>query len=246
MSVWFDLLLARAGGCHGWDYHQVVDEMKFIKNMDKLIAFASVFVSTAVPRVPKLSILMQALFCAHWEHTRSTQTHQREETQEEHNGMEIPMVLNFVLSLVPVYCVEEIRVLNFVVYVLALVYQEKQEENELRALPPASATQLRAVDACVRETARQHGISEEDFEVRKAVVVRMEEIIKKHLSGCILWCHSAWFIFPSVSCVKRGNALRHIRILSPTKMSPCWSSVCNLLLFSVVNLLSLSYSPYIV
>ncbi|XP_037625946.1 terminal uridylyltransferase 4 isoform X2 [Sebastes umbrosus] len=63
---------------------------------------------------------------------------------------------------------------------------EKQEENELRALPPASAAQLRAVDAAVLETARQHGISEEDFEVRKAVVVRMEEIIKKHLSACAL------------------------------------------------------------
>ncbi|XP_056234383.1 terminal uridylyltransferase 4 [Seriola aureovittata] len=63
---------------------------------------------------------------------------------------------------------------------------EKQEENELRALPPPSAAQLRAVDATVQETARQQGISEEDFEVRKAVVVRMEEIIKRHLSACSL------------------------------------------------------------
>ncbi|XP_039984565.1 terminal uridylyltransferase 4 isoform X2 [Xiphias gladius] len=63
---------------------------------------------------------------------------------------------------------------------------EKQEENELRALPPPSAAQLRAVDAAVLETARQHGISEEDFEVRKAVVIRMEEIIKRHLSACSL------------------------------------------------------------
>ncbi|XP_008280014.1 terminal uridylyltransferase 4 isoform X2 [Stegastes partitus] len=63
---------------------------------------------------------------------------------------------------------------------------EKQEENELRALPPPSAAQLRAVDAAVVETARQHGISEEDFEVRKAIVVRMEGIIKRHLSACSL------------------------------------------------------------
>ncbi|XP_028443137.1 terminal uridylyltransferase 4 isoform X1 [Perca flavescens] len=63
---------------------------------------------------------------------------------------------------------------------------EKQEENELRSLPRASAAQLRAVDAAVLETARQHGISEEDFEARKAVVIRMEEIIKKHLSACAL------------------------------------------------------------
>ncbi|CAG5862954.1 unnamed protein product [Menidia menidia] len=63
---------------------------------------------------------------------------------------------------------------------------EKQEENELRALPPPSAGQMRAVDATVLETARQQGISEEDFEVRKAVVTRMEEIIKRHLSACSL------------------------------------------------------------
>ncbi|XP_074524138.1 terminal uridylyltransferase 4 isoform X2 [Halichoeres trimaculatus] len=63
---------------------------------------------------------------------------------------------------------------------------EKQEENALRALPPASAAQLRAVDAAVRETARVHGISEEDFEVRKAMVVRMEEIIKRDLPACAL------------------------------------------------------------
>ncbi|XP_041861938.1 terminal uridylyltransferase 4 isoform X2 [Melanotaenia boesemani] len=63
---------------------------------------------------------------------------------------------------------------------------EKQEENELRALLPPSAAQLRAVDAAVLETARQQGISEEDFEVRKAVVARMEDIIKRHLSACSL------------------------------------------------------------
>ncbi|XP_051803116.1 terminal uridylyltransferase 4 [Acanthochromis polyacanthus] len=63
---------------------------------------------------------------------------------------------------------------------------EKQEENELRALPPPSAAQLKAVDAAVVETARQHGISEEDFEVRKAMVIRMEGIIQRHLSACSL------------------------------------------------------------
>uniref|UniRef100_A0A3P9GZ10 Terminal uridylyltransferase 4/7 nucleotidyltransferase domain-containing protein n=1 Tax=Oryzias latipes TaxID=8090 RepID=A0A3P9GZ10_ORYLA len=60
---------------------------------------------------------------------------------------------------------------------------EKQEENELRALPPPSATQLKAVDAAVREVAAQQGISEEDFKVREAVVTRMEEVIKRHLAG---------------------------------------------------------------
>ncbi|XP_067086578.1 terminal uridylyltransferase 4 [Osmerus mordax] len=63
---------------------------------------------------------------------------------------------------------------------------EKQEENELRALPPPSSAQLRAVDAAILETASQHGISEEDFEVRQAVVTRMEETIKLHLAACSL------------------------------------------------------------
>lgn len=68
--------------------------------------------------------------------------------------------------------------------VIVVLCQEKQEENELRALPPASAAQLKAVDAAVLETARQQGISEEDLAVRKAVVSRMKEIVKQHLSGC--------------------------------------------------------------
>ncbi|KAM9832244.1 terminal uridylyltransferase 4 [Neosynchiropus ocellatus] len=63
---------------------------------------------------------------------------------------------------------------------------EKQEVNELRALPPPSAAQLKAVDAAVLETARQHGVSEEDVLVRTTVVSRMEEIIKKHLPACSL------------------------------------------------------------
>ncbi|KAM4629544.1 terminal uridylyltransferase 4 [Polymixia lowei] len=63
---------------------------------------------------------------------------------------------------------------------------EKQEENELRALPPPSAAQLRAVDAAVLDTAKQNGISEEDFKVRQTVVNGMEETIKQHLSACSL------------------------------------------------------------
>uniref|UniRef100_A0A667YX84 Terminal uridylyl transferase 4 n=1 Tax=Myripristis murdjan TaxID=586833 RepID=A0A667YX84_9TELE len=63
---------------------------------------------------------------------------------------------------------------------------EKQEENELRALPPPSPAQLKAVDAAVLDTAKQHGISEEDFQVRLAVVSRMEETIQQHLSACSL------------------------------------------------------------
>uniref|UniRef100_H3CAS4 Terminal uridylyl transferase 4 n=1 Tax=Tetraodon nigroviridis TaxID=99883 RepID=H3CAS4_TETNG len=63
---------------------------------------------------------------------------------------------------------------------------EKQEENELRALPPASAAHLRALDVSIQRTARQHGISQEDLQVRKAVVTRMEEVIRRHLPACSL------------------------------------------------------------
>lgn len=48
--------------------------------------FPLVFVSTAVPGVPKLSVLMQAVLCAHREHPGCTQTHQREEAQEKHHS----------------------------------------------------------------------------------------------------------------------------------------------------------------
>uniref|UniRef100_A0A8C5B3D0 Terminal uridylyltransferase 4 n=1 Tax=Gadus morhua TaxID=8049 RepID=A0A8C5B3D0_GADMO len=63
---------------------------------------------------------------------------------------------------------------------------EKQEENELRALPPPSEAQLWAVDAAVLEAARVQGISEEDFQQRQAVVSRMEETIQQHLTACSL------------------------------------------------------------
>ncbi|MFT7796556.1 terminal uridylyltransferase 4 [Arapaima gigas] len=63
---------------------------------------------------------------------------------------------------------------------------EKQEENELRALPPASPAQLQAVGAAVTEVVHQQGLSEEDFLVRQAVVRKMETVIQQHLSVCSL------------------------------------------------------------
>uniref|UniRef100_A0A8C2Q7S4 Terminal uridylyl transferase 4 n=1 Tax=Cyprinus carpio TaxID=7962 RepID=A0A8C2Q7S4_CYPCA len=63
---------------------------------------------------------------------------------------------------------------------------EKQEENELRSLPAPSPAQLRALDSAVLEAAEVHGISEEDFALRQAVVLRMEGIIRKQLTACSL------------------------------------------------------------
>ncbi|KAJ7986329.1 hypothetical protein DPEC_G00338800 [Dallia pectoralis] len=63
---------------------------------------------------------------------------------------------------------------------------EKQEENELRALPAPYPAQLRAVDAAVTRAAQQHGISDQDFLVRQEVVTKMEAVIQQHLSVCSL------------------------------------------------------------
>uniref|UniRef100_A0A8C1L6G6 RNA uridylyltransferase n=1 Tax=Cyprinus carpio TaxID=7962 RepID=A0A8C1L6G6_CYPCA len=63
---------------------------------------------------------------------------------------------------------------------------EKQEENELRALPAPSPAQLRALDSVVLEVAETHGISEEDFALRQAVVLQMEGNIRKQLTACSL------------------------------------------------------------
>ncbi|XP_059384400.1 terminal uridylyltransferase 4 [Carassius carassius] len=63
---------------------------------------------------------------------------------------------------------------------------EKQEENELRSLPAPSPAQFRALDSVVLEVAETHGISEEDFALRQAVVLRMEGNIRKQLTACSL------------------------------------------------------------
>ncbi|KAJ8357285.1 hypothetical protein SKAU_G00200790 [Synaphobranchus kaupii] len=63
---------------------------------------------------------------------------------------------------------------------------EKQEENELRALPPPSPAQMHAVDTAVMAAVHQQGISEDDFLVRQDIVSRMEKIIQQQLAACSL------------------------------------------------------------
>ncbi|XP_076846196.1 terminal uridylyltransferase 4 isoform X2 [Brachyhypopomus gauderio] len=63
---------------------------------------------------------------------------------------------------------------------------EKQEENELRSLAPPTPAHLEAVQSAVMETARQHGISEEDFQQRQTVLHRMEGIIQGQMPSCSL------------------------------------------------------------
>ncbi|XP_018407991.1 PREDICTED: terminal uridylyltransferase 4 isoform X2 [Nanorana parkeri] len=63
---------------------------------------------------------------------------------------------------------------------------EKQEENELRALPPPSAAQIAALGVTLANAAKEHGISQEDFLSRKEIVTEMEKIIQSKLPECSL------------------------------------------------------------
>uniref|UniRef100_A0A8C2TII8 Terminal uridylyl transferase 4 n=1 Tax=Coturnix japonica TaxID=93934 RepID=A0A8C2TII8_COTJA len=58
---------------------------------------------------------------------------------------------------------------------------EKQEENELRALPPPSSAQLAALSFTLIEAANEQGISDDDFRIRQEIVSEMEKIIQQPL-----------------------------------------------------------------
>ncbi|XP_060629495.2 terminal uridylyltransferase 4 [Anolis sagrei] len=63
---------------------------------------------------------------------------------------------------------------------------EKQEENELRALPPPSPAQVAALSFMLMEAAKEQGISDDDFKIRQEIVCDMEKIIQQHLPECSL------------------------------------------------------------
>ncbi|XP_042321825.1 terminal uridylyltransferase 4 isoform X2 [Sceloporus undulatus] len=63
---------------------------------------------------------------------------------------------------------------------------EKQEENELRALPPPSPAQVAALSFMLMEAAKEQGISNDDFRIRQEIVCDMETIIQQHLPECSL------------------------------------------------------------
>ncbi|XP_070602010.1 terminal uridylyltransferase 4 isoform X2 [Erythrolamprus reginae] len=63
---------------------------------------------------------------------------------------------------------------------------EKQEENELRALPPPSPVQVAALNFMLMEAAKEKGISDDDFKVRQEIVYDMEKIIQQSLPECSL------------------------------------------------------------
>ncbi|XP_027432891.1 terminal uridylyltransferase 4 isoform X10 [Zalophus californianus] len=63
---------------------------------------------------------------------------------------------------------------------------EKQEESELRSLPPPTPAQLAALSVAVIELAKEHGITDDDLRVRQEIVEEMSKVITTFLSECSL------------------------------------------------------------
>ncbi|XP_069088765.1 terminal uridylyltransferase 4 isoform X2 [Pleurodeles waltl] len=91
---------------------------------------------------------------------------------------------------------------------------EKQEENELRSLPPPSPSQVAALRSALMQAAKEHGISDEEFTVRQEIVNEMEKIIRLHLPDCSLRLYG--------SCLTRfafKTSDINIDVKFPTKMT---------------------------
>ncbi|XP_004774512.1 terminal uridylyltransferase 4 isoform X3 [Mustela putorius furo] len=63
---------------------------------------------------------------------------------------------------------------------------EKQEESELRSLPPPTPGHLAALSVAVIELAKEHGITDDDLRVRQEIVEEMSKIITTFLPECSL------------------------------------------------------------
>ncbi|XP_040326192.1 terminal uridylyltransferase 4 isoform X10 [Herpailurus yagouaroundi] len=63
---------------------------------------------------------------------------------------------------------------------------EKQEESELRSLPPPSSAHLAALSVAVIELAKEHGITDDDLRVRQEIVEEMSKVITTFLPECSL------------------------------------------------------------
>uniref|UniRef100_A0A8C6DB70 RNA uridylyltransferase n=1 Tax=Moschus moschiferus TaxID=68415 RepID=A0A8C6DB70_MOSMO len=63
---------------------------------------------------------------------------------------------------------------------------EKQEESELRSLPPPSLAHLAALSVAVIELAKEQGITDDDLKVRQEIVEEMSKVITTFLPECSL------------------------------------------------------------
>ncbi|XP_054836032.1 terminal uridylyltransferase 4 isoform X2 [Eublepharis macularius] len=92
--------------------------------------------------------------------------------------------------------------------------KEKQEENELRALPSPSPAQITALSFTLMEAAKEQGISDNDFQIRQEIVWEMEKIIQQPLPECSLRMYG--------SCLTRfafKTSDVNIDVKFPSKMS---------------------------
>ncbi|XP_066863755.1 terminal uridylyltransferase 4 isoform X13 [Kogia breviceps] len=64
--------------------------------------------------------------------------------------------------------------------------KEKQEESELRSLPPPSLAHLAALSVAVIELAKEQGITDDDLRVRQEIVEEMSKVITAFLPECSL------------------------------------------------------------
>lgn len=63
---------------------------------------------------------------------------------------------------------------------------EKQEESELRSLPPPSLAHLAALSVAVIELAKEQGITDDDLKVRQEIVEEMSKVVTTFLPECSL------------------------------------------------------------
>ncbi|XP_026964337.1 terminal uridylyltransferase 4 isoform X9 [Sagmatias obliquidens] len=63
---------------------------------------------------------------------------------------------------------------------------EKQEESELRSLPPPSLAHLAALSVAVIELSKEQGITDDDLRVRQEIVEEMSKVITAFLPECSL------------------------------------------------------------
>ncbi|XP_021573023.1 terminal uridylyltransferase 4 isoform X7 [Carlito syrichta] len=63
---------------------------------------------------------------------------------------------------------------------------EKQEESELRSMPPPSSAHLAAISVAVTELAKEQGITDDDLRVRQEIVEEMSKVITTFLPECSL------------------------------------------------------------
>uniref|UniRef100_A0A803TC33 Terminal uridylyl transferase 4 n=1 Tax=Anolis carolinensis TaxID=28377 RepID=A0A803TC33_ANOCA len=103
---------------------------------------------------------------------------------------------------------------------------EKQEENELRALPPPSPAQVAALSFMLMEAAKEQGISDDDFKIRQDIVRDMEKIIQQHLPECTLRmygsCLTRFAFKTNISCYQTETVM--------------WLTICLKISFNVSGL----------